>query len=65
MVSMLELSTVDCWFEARSDQTEDCKIGICYLHAALSSKRKDWWDQNLDNVLEWSDMSTHRLVSVS
>jgi hypothetical protein len=31
MVSMLQLSTVDCWFEARSDQTEDCKIGISYF----------------------------------
>ena len=31
-------------------------------HAALRRKSKDWLAHNHDNVFEWSDMSTHRLL---
>jgi hypothetical protein len=47
-------------------QTKDCKISICCFsakHAALRRKNKDWLAQNQDNVSEWNDMSTHRLLS--
>jgi hypothetical protein len=44
-------------FEPRSGQTKVYKISICSFstkHAELRSKRKDWLDQNQDNVLvEW------------
>jgi hypothetical protein len=49
-------------FESRSCQ--DYKIGICWFsaeHTALRRKNKDWLARNLDNVSEWSDMSTCRL----
>jgi len=41
MVSVLASSAVDRGFEPRSDQTKDCKIGICCFsakHAALRRK---------------------------
>ena len=65
MDSMLALSAVDCVFKHRSGQTKDYKIGICFFsakHATLRSKSKDWLVQNQNNVSEWSDMSTHRLL---
>ena len=65
MVNMLASSVVDHRFEPRSSQTKDFKIGICCFptkHAALRSKSKDWLAQNQNNVSEWSDMSTHRLL---
>ena len=31
-------------------------------HAALRSKSKEWLAWNRDNVSEWSDMSTRRLL---
>ena len=65
MVSMLALSAVDRGFEPWSGQTEDYKIGICSFsanHAALRRKSKDWLARNQNNVSEWSDMSTHRLL---
>ena len=43
-------------------------LSICCVsakHAALRRKSKDWLARNQDNVSEWSDMSTRRLVSVS
>ena len=65
MDSMLASSAVDCVFKHRSGQTKDYKIGICFFsakHATLRSKSKDWLVQNQNNVSEWSDMSTHRLL---
>ena len=66
MVRMLALSVVDRGFEPRSGQTKDYKIGICCFsaikHAALRRKSKDWLAQNQNNVSEWSNMSTHRLL---
>ena len=54
MVSMLAL-----------DRTKDYKIGICWFsarYAALRSKSKYWLAWNQNNVSEWSDMSTCRLL---
>jgi hypothetical protein len=65
MVSVLALSVVDHGFEPRSGQTNDYKIGICCFsakHAALRIKGKDWLAWNQNNVSEWSDMSTPRLL---
>jgi hypothetical protein len=65
MVSMLASSTVDRGFEPRSGQTKDYKIGICCFtakYAALRRKSKDWLARNQDNVYEWSDISTRRLL---
>ena len=68
MVNMLASSAVDRGFEPRSDQSKDCKIGMCCFsakHAALRRKINDWLARNQDNVSEWGDMSIHELVSVS
>ena len=53
MVSMLASSAVDRWFEPRSGQTKDCKIGICCFsskHAALRRKNNDWLARNQNKV---------------
>jgi hypothetical protein len=55
MVSVLTSSVVDRGSEFRPGQTKDYKIGICYFsvkHAALSSKSKDWFARNQNNVSE-------------
>ena len=68
MISMLTSSAVDCEVKPRSVETKDYKISICCFsakHAALRSKSKDWLAWNLDNMSEWSDMSTSKLISVS
>ena len=65
MVGMLASSMVDRGFKSRSDQTEDNKIGICCFsakHAALRRNNKDWLAQNHDNVSDWGNMSTCRLL---
>ena len=65
MVSVLALSVVDHGFEPRSGQTNDYKISICCFsakHAALRIKGKYWLAWNQNNVSEWSDMSTPRLL---
>jgi hypothetical protein len=65
MVSVFASSAVDREFESRLGHTKDYKIGICYFstkHAALRRKSKDWLAQNQNNVYEWSDMSTRRLL---
>jgi hypothetical protein len=44
MISVLASSTIDRWFESRSGQTKDNKIGKCCSlarHAALKGKNKD------------------------
>ena len=65
MVSALASSVVDHGFEPRSGQTKDNTIGICCFstkHAALGRKSKDLLDRNQDNVSEWGDMLTRRLL---
>ena len=46
-------------------QTKDCKVVLLTfsaMHAALSSKSKDWLAQKQNDVSEWSDMSTSGLL---
>ena len=65
MVSAVASSEVDRWFEPRSGQTKDYKIGIgCFSakHAALRRKSKDWLAQNQNNMSEWGDMSIRGLL---
>ena len=65
MVSVFASSAVDRGFEPRSGQSKDYKIGICSFstkHAALRRKSKDWLACNQNNVSEWSNMSTRRLL---
>ena len=64
-IGVLVSSGVD--HELPSFQTKDYTIDICCFfvkHAALRSKSKDWLaqnqdNQNQDNAIEWSDISTH------
>jgi hypothetical protein len=59
-VNIFTSSAVDRGLEARSGQTKDYNIGICFFsakHAALRRKSKDWVARNQDNVSEWGDMS--------
>ena len=65
MVSLLASSAVDRGSEPRSGQTKNYKIDICSYsakHTALKRKSKDWLAWNQNNVSEWSDMSTRRLL---
>ena len=65
MVSVLTSSAVDRGFERLSGETKDYEIGICCFsskHAALRSKSKDWLALNQNNVSDWSDMTTRRLL---
>ena len=53
------------WIRVSSNQTKDYRIGMCCFctkHAALRSKNKYWLARNEDNVCEWSDMSTNRVL---
>jgi len=53
------------WFETRSGQTKDYKIGLCCFsakHAVLRRKIKDWLARIQDNVFKWGDMSTRGLL---
>jgi hypothetical protein len=62
---MFASSVVDRGFKPWSGQTKDYKVGMCCFstkHAALRSKSKDWLARNQNNVSEWNDMSTHRLL---
>jgi hypothetical protein len=65
LVSVLAASAEDHEFLPRSSETKDYKIGIfCFStkDATLRRKSKDWLALNQNNVSEWSDMSTHRLM---
>jgi hypothetical protein len=65
VVNLLASITVVRGFEPRSGQTNDYNIGIsCFSakHAALRRKSIDWLARNQNNVSEWSDMSTRRLL---
>ena len=65
MFGVLASSAIDGGFKPRSGQTKDYEIGICCFsakYAALRRRSKDCLVQNQNNVSEWSDMSTHRLL---
>jgi hypothetical protein len=64
IVSMLTTSVVDCRFEPRSSQTKHYEIGICFSvnHGALRCNSKDWLAHNQDNMSEWIDRSSCRLL---
>jgi hypothetical protein len=65
VVNLLASITEVRGFEPRSGQTNDYNIGICCFsakHAALRRKSIDWLARNQNNVSEWSDMSTRRLL---
>ena len=65
MVRVLVSSAVNRGFDPQSGQTKDYKLGICCSfakHAALKRKSKDWWARNQNNMYEWRDMSTLRLL---
>jgi hypothetical protein len=55
MVSLLASSAVYREFEPQSGQTKDYKIGNCCFYAKHTAR-------NQNNVLEWSDMVTRRLL---
>jgi hypothetical protein len=40
MVSVIALSALDRWFEPRSGQTEDYKIGICCFSTKYAALRR-------------------------
>jgi hypothetical protein len=62
------LACLECgrsWVRGRSGQTKDNKIGICCFsatHATLRRTNKDRLARNHNNVSEWSDMPTRRLL---
>jgi hypothetical protein len=60
IVSMLTSSVIDCWFQTQSGQIDICCFSAKF--AVLRSLSKDYLAQNQDNVSEWSDMSTNRLL---
>jgi hypothetical protein len=65
LINVLVSSAIYCGFEHRSGQNKDYKIGICCFsakHASLRKRSKDLLAWNQNNVSEWSDMSTHRLL---
>ena len=65
IVSVLVSSSVDRWFESLSGETNDYKTGIyCFSakYSALRRKSKDWLARDQNNVTEWSDMSTGKLL---
>jgi hypothetical protein len=65
MDSVLASSVVDRGFKSLSSQSKDYVIRICCFYAKktiLRNKSEDWLAGNRDNVSEWSDMSTCRLL---
>ena len=65
MDDVLASNAVDFGFEERSGQTKDYKISIDRFsakHASLRTNSKGWLALNQDNVSEWNDMFTCRLL---
>ena len=65
IVKVLALSAVNHGVEPQPGQTIDYIISICCFsakHTALRCRSKDWLARNRENVSEWSDMSTRRLL---
>ena len=63
MVSVLPSRVLDCGLKTWSGQTKDLKK-LVFVASLLSMqlKEKEWLARNQDNVSEWSDMSTCRLL---
>ena len=64
-VRVLASSVVDRGLDPRSGQTKDYKIGIYWFsakHAALMRKNEYHLALSKNNVSEWSDMSTRRVL---
>ena len=64
-ISVLVWSAVDIGFQVHVGSYQRIKIDICCFSAkdaTLRNKSRDWLVQNLDNVSEWSDMFTDRLL---
>ena len=60
MSSVLAVSAVDCWLESWWGPTRDIYNRIyCY---SVRSKSKDGLAQNQNNVSEWNNMSTRRML---
>ena len=65
IISLLALNVVDRGFEPHLGQTKYYIINICCYsaeHATLKGKNKDCLVRNQDNMSDWSDMSTRRLL---
>ena len=65
MISLLALNVVNRGFEAHLGQTKYYIIDICCYSAEYASQKgrsKDCLAQNQDNMSDWSDMSTRRLL---
>ena len=64
-ISVLVWSAVDIGFHVHVRSYQRIKIDICCFSAkdaTLRNKSRDWLVRNLDNVSEWSDMFTDRLL---
>ena len=65
MLYIVKSAHIDHGFKPWSGQTKNSTIGICDFsayHPALRSNNKYCLAQNQDNVSEWRDMSTRRLL---
>ena len=65
LVSALTSSAVDRGLDSWSGKTKDNKIGICCFsatHTTLRRTNKDRLARNHNNMFEWSDMPTRRLL---
>ena len=64
-ISVLVWRAVDIGFQVDVGSYQRIKIDICCFSAkdaTLRNKSRDWLVRNLDNVSEWSDMFTDRLL---
>ena len=61
MVSLFTSSVVDREFDSRTGQTKDYEIGICCFSAKYTMFRSKS-SQKQNNVSEWSNVFTHRLL---
>ena len=65
MVSELDSSEIACELSSGRVKPKTTKLvfpASPFKKAALRRKSKNWLTQNQDNVSEWSDMSTCRLL---
>jgi hypothetical protein len=64
-ISALASSAVNRGFQSQSSPTKDSNIDICCFsakHAALRRKSNDCLARNQDNVYDWSNMPSRRLL---
>jgi hypothetical protein len=62
---MLASGVVDAEFKPRLGQTKDYKLDICCFsgkHTVLMRKSTENQAKNQDNVSEWSNLSTSKLL---